>query len=48
MDRLSLPAPHPAMLPPGTVVGGWRVEAPAGRGVYGTVYRGVTAARLTR
>jgi hypothetical protein len=29
------------MLPPGTVVGNWRVEAWAGRGVYGTVYRAV-------
>jgi eukaryotic-like serine/threonine-protein kinase len=35
------PAPHPAVLPPGTVVGNWRVEAWAGRGVYGTVYRAV-------
>jgi hypothetical protein len=29
------------MLPLGTVVGDWRVEAWAGRGVYGTVYRAV-------
>ncbi len=42
MDRPSLPAPHPAMLPPGTVVGNWRVEGWAGRGVYGTVYRAVS------
>ncbi len=41
MDRLSPPASHPAMLSPGTVVGNWRVEAWAGRGVYGTVYRAV-------
>ena len=41
MSRPSPPAPHPAMLPPGTVVGNWRVEAWAGRGVYGTVYRAV-------
>jgi hypothetical protein len=30
------------MLSPGTVVGNWRVEAWAGRGVYGTVYRAVS------
>ncbi len=41
MDRPLRPVPHPAMLPPGTVVGNWRVEAWAGRGVYGTVYRAV-------
>jgi serine/threonine protein kinase len=29
------------MLPTGTVVGSWRVEGWAGRGVYGTVYRAV-------
>jgi hypothetical protein len=41
MDRPFPPVLHPAMLPPGTVVGNWRVEAWAGRGVYGTVYRAV-------
>jgi hypothetical protein len=41
MDRLPPLAPHPAMLPTGTVVGNWRVEGWAGRGVYGTVYRAV-------
>jgi serine/threonine protein kinase len=30
------------MLPPGTVLGNWRVEGWAGRGVYGTVYRAVS------
>ncbi|MFL5349339.1 MAG: protein kinase domain-containing protein [Hyalangium sp.] len=32
---------HPAMLPPGTVVGSWRVVAWAGRGGCGAVYRAV-------
>jgi len=41
MDQTSAPALHPAMLPPGTVVGPWRVEGWAGRGVYGAVYRAV-------
>ncbi len=41
MDRLPPLTPHPAMLPAGTVVGNWRVEGWAGRGVYGTVYRAV-------
>ena len=41
MDRPSAPALHPAMLPPGTRVGPWRVEGWAGRGVYGAVYRAV-------
>jgi serine/threonine protein kinase len=31
--------PHPAALPPGTVVGPWRVVAWAGSGVHGAVYR---------
>jgi eukaryotic-like serine/threonine-protein kinase len=31
--------PHPAFLPPGTVVGPWRVVAWAGGGVHGAVYR---------
>ena len=42
MDRPSPPVPHPVMLPLGTVMGDWRVEAWAGRGVYGTVYRAVS------
>ncbi|WP_224247480.1 serine/threonine protein kinase [Hyalangium gracile] len=33
--------PPPALLLPGTVVGGWRVVAWAGRGVHGAVYRAV-------
>jgi len=33
--------PHPAFLPPGTVVGPWRVVDWAGRGVHGAVYRAV-------
>ncbi len=37
----SPPALHPALLPPGTVVGPWRVVAWAGRGVHGAVYRAV-------
>jgi serine/threonine protein kinase len=42
MDTLFPSALHPAMLSPGTVIGNWRVEAWAGRGVYGTVYRAVS------
>ncbi|MDC0707914.1 serine/threonine-protein kinase [Stigmatella sp. ncwal1] len=30
---------HPGFLPPGTVVGSWCVQAWAGRGVHGSVYR---------
>src|SRR3954465_14381316 len=41
MDRPSPLARHAAILSPGTVVGDWRVEAWASRGVYGTVYRAV-------
>lgn len=37
-DESSL-TPHPAYLPPGTVVGPWRVVAWAGSGVHGAVYR---------
>ncbi|WP_044183778.1 serine/threonine protein kinase [Hyalangium minutum] len=37
-DESSL-TPHPAFLPPGTVVGPWRVVAWAGSGVHGAVYR---------
>ncbi|MFL5344282.1 MAG: serine/threonine-protein kinase [Hyalangium sp.] len=32
---------HPAALPPGTVIGSWRVQAWAGRGANGAVYRAV-------
>ncbi|MBN1208662.1 MAG: serine/threonine protein kinase [Myxococcaceae bacterium] len=35
------PALNPALLPPGTVVGDWRVVAWAGRGIHGAVYRAV-------
>jgi len=41
MDRANVPAPHPANLRPGTVVGPWRVVGWAGRGVHGTVYKAV-------
>jgi hypothetical protein len=41
MDRPQVPALHPAHLPPGTVVGPWRVVAWANRGVHGAVYRAV-------
>ena len=41
MERPPAPAPHPACLPVGTVVGPWRVVAWAGQGVYGAVYRAV-------
>ncbi|ADO72426.1 serine/threonine protein kinase [Stigmatella aurantiaca] len=30
---------HPALLSPGTVVGGWRVVSPCGRGAYGVIYK---------
>jgi serine/threonine protein kinase len=39
MDKPFPSALHPSLLPPGTVVGAWRVEAWASRGVYGAVYR---------
>jgi eukaryotic-like serine/threonine-protein kinase len=39
MDRPSTIALHPALLPPGTEVGSWRVVAWAGRGIHGAVYR---------
>jgi hypothetical protein len=39
MDLPAFPAAHPALIPPGTVIGDWRVEDWAGRGVYGAVYR---------
>jgi hypothetical protein len=41
MDSPSPLAPHPALLPPGTVVGAWRVQTWAGCGAYGSVYRAV-------
>ena len=41
MQSDSSPVPHPALLPPGTVVGPWRVVEWAGCGVYGAVYRAV-------
>ncbi|HYH96115.1 serine/threonine-protein kinase [Hyalangium sp.] len=43
MDRTSAPALHPALLPPGTVVGPWRVVGWSGCGVYGVVYQAVPA-----
>jgi serine/threonine protein kinase len=39
MDRAENEAPNPALVPPGTLVGAWRVVAWAGRGVYGAVYK---------
>jgi hypothetical protein len=36
MDREDVPAPHPANLRPGAVVGPFRVVGWSGRGVYGT------------
>jgi hypothetical protein len=39
MRRAPSLALHPASLPPGTVVGPWRLVAWAGRGVHGAVYR---------
>ncbi len=41
MDSSSSLALHPALLPPGTVVGAWRVQALAGQGAYGATYRAV-------
>jgi serine/threonine protein kinase len=41
MERAPPSLLHPALLPPGTEVGSWRVVAWAGRGVYGAVYRAV-------
>jgi predicted Ser/Thr protein kinase len=41
MDRTQVPAPHPANLRPGAVVGPWRVVGWLGRGVHGTVYKAV-------
>jgi hypothetical protein len=39
MDSSSSLALHPALLAPGTAVGAWRVQALAGHGAYGAVYR---------
>jgi eukaryotic-like serine/threonine-protein kinase len=41
MPGASSPSLHPAALPPGTVVGSWRVVDWAGRGSHGAVYRAV-------
>jgi serine/threonine protein kinase len=41
MASASPPTLHPALLPPGAVVGAWRVVAWGGHGVYGAVYRAV-------
>ncbi|MFL5343299.1 MAG: serine/threonine-protein kinase [Hyalangium sp.] len=41
MDSPSPIALHPALLTPGTVLGNWRVEALAGGGAHGAVYRAV-------
>jgi serine/threonine protein kinase len=41
MDSPSPLALHPALLPLGTVVGAWRVQALAGHGAFGAVYRAV-------
>ncbi|MDC0710487.1 serine/threonine-protein kinase [Stigmatella sp. ncwal1] len=41
MQTPRVPELNPALLPPGTVVGSWRVVAWAGRGVHGAVYQAV-------
>jgi serine/threonine protein kinase len=41
MDREDVPAPHPANLRTGAVVGPWRVVGWSGRGIHGTVYKAV-------
>jgi eukaryotic-like serine/threonine-protein kinase len=41
MERANAPVPASVLLPLGTVVGAWRVEAWRGGGVYGAVYRAV-------
>lgn len=41
MDSPSTLPLHPSVLPPGTGVGAWRIEAWAGGGAYGAVYRAV-------
>jgi eukaryotic-like serine/threonine-protein kinase len=43
MSGASPPSMHPASLPPGTLVGRWRVVDWAGRGTHGAVYRAVPA-----
>ncbi len=45
MDSPSPLALHPALLPPGTEVGAWRVQAWAGGGAHGAVYRAVPRQR---
>jgi eukaryotic-like serine/threonine-protein kinase len=45
MDREDVPAPHPANLRPGAMVGPFRVVGWSGRGVYGTVYKAVRVGR---
>ncbi|MBN1204341.1 MAG: protein kinase [Myxococcaceae bacterium] len=39
MEKPRASALNPALLPPGTVVGAWRVVAWAGRGIHGVVYK---------
>ncbi len=41
MERTPFPTLNPALLPPGTQVGPWRVVEWVGRGVHGAVYRAV-------
>ncbi len=45
MERVRAPELHPACLPPGTMVGPWRVLGLCGQGTYGAVYRAVRADR---
>jgi hypothetical protein len=45
MDKLREPTLHPSSLPLGAQVGKWRVEAWAGRGTNGAVYRAVEIGR---
>ena len=45
MERVRAPALHPASLPPGTMVGPWRVLGLCSQGTYGAVYRAVRAER---
>jgi hypothetical protein len=41
MPDTASPSLHPALLPPGTPIGPWRVVDWAGKGVHGAVYRAV-------
>ncbi|MBN1209467.1 MAG: protein kinase [Myxococcaceae bacterium] len=43
MQRAPGPALHPALLPPGSLVGRWLIVAWAGQGVHGAVYKAVPA-----